>query len=259
MIKYLLIPLVVLLGTSGCSSRESILVPGQTKSDCEDKASSLGVCGTPKSVYAHRDKIKNLWFEEDQAYYIKSNGKIYNIDTDEEVRSGVKPEGVSMCPGCNNRDDSQESYYYDNGSSFSWSRNKNKINVKNRSLIIDTPQKSMMIRDLGWQQKIWIAPLETKGGDLVEAHGIHVVIKEPSWIIGEKTPKRVGRGVVVSSPFAREVLSDNHHAINKNAQSNINDYVNNNEKKDLNLESLKEYIESQSKLNNISEGNNNEE
>jgi len=244
-VKYILI-LVIGIYLVGCSGKESILVPGQSESDCDGKASKLGVCGTPRTVYEHKDKIKNLWYEEDEAYYVKKNGKIYNIRSNEEVIPGVRPKGCNnaICPNCDTVTD--EDHEHTSACNHIGGKGKNSLVIRNRSLIINTPQETTMMRDLGWQQKIWIAPMKTRGDDLVEAHGVHVVIKKPSWIIGEDIPKNVKRGVVVPSVIAREVLTDNHQAINREVSDKINNYIESEKYKSTkNLSKIENYIKTQ--------------
>lgn len=230
---------------AGCSGKDSILVPGQNESDCEGKAANLGVCATPKNAYKYKDRIGKVYFEDDQGYYVNKNGKIFNVETNEEVIPGQKPNdcGEAVCVNC---DEDEASECGTGGSGYSDSiKRKNRIKLNGRSLMVKTPQKTTMIRDMGWQQKIWIAPLETNGDDLVEAHGVHVVIKKPSWIIGEKVPKNVNRGVVIPSVLAVEAITDNHQAISRKTNSAIYDYVQ--EKKSSEYPALKSYVDTKAK------------
>jgi len=235
-IIYLTAPIIAAVLMGGCANRESILVPGQIKSDCEDRASNLGVCATPKTVYQNKDKIGKIYYEEGEAYYVKKNGKVYNVDTDEEVIPGKKPDGCgkSICMNCDE----------ESGSGEDWSR-KHLIKFKGRSVSLATAQRTSSLRDLGWQQEIWIAPYVNKADDLIEAHRIHVVVKKPSWVIGEKRPSNVNRAVVVPSLIAKEVLRDNHEAINRTTNETIRGYVSS---KDVQqLQSIKKYIMEQKK------------
>lgn len=235
---------------AGCSGKQSLLTPGQVEGDCDAKAAGLGVCGTPKSIYEHRDAIKHIYFEDDEAYRVSKNGKIYNIETGEEVIPGKKPDGcgLAVCPGCEN-----DEAFDEKGSGYGTKKigKSNDIKLSSNSLIVETPQKQSVIRDLGMVQKIWIAPHEDRSGDLIAAHEVFVVIKKPSWIIGEKTPKNVKRGVVVPSPVAVSLFSNNHQAVDRKSLKNIFDYG---EQKPQDLKKIEEYIKSQ---NNIKQESNN--
>lgn len=241
--KNIFLFLTVLILVTGCSSKKSLFVPGQSESDCDEKASKLGVCGTPKAIYENKDKIKNIWFEDDEAYYVKKNGKIYNTNSGEEVIPGKKPSGCNnaICPNCDNIAD--KDHEHSSGCSHDGAFSSKKLMIKNKSLVISTPQKTTMMRDLGWQQKIWIAPLQTKGDDLIEAHSIYIVVKKPSWIIGEEVPRKIKRGVIVPSILTKEVLNNNHHAIKRSINENIDNYVREEYSKKLN--SIKNYIQEQ--------------
>jgi hypothetical protein len=238
----------------GCSGKQSLLTPGQVEGDCDAKAAGLGVCGTPKSIYEHRDKIKHIYFEEDEAYRVSKNGKIYNTETGEEVIPGKKPDGcgLAVCPGC----EEDEAFMNEDGGlatgdnkrSYNYRRAgmSDDIRLSNRSLIVETPQKQSVIRDLGMVQKIWIAPHEDRSGDLISAHEVFVVIKKPSWIVGEKTPKNVKRGVVVPSPVAISLFSDNHQAVERKNLKKIFDYK---KEEPDELKKIQEYITSQKNKN----------
>ncbi len=238
----LLIPIVAALMLSGCNSKESLLVPGQSESDCSDKASKLGVCGSPKSIFEHQDRIKGIYYEEGESYRVDKSGRIFNIDSGDEVIPGVKPDdcGTSVCPGCEN-DNKNTGCSQAASSNISLSSGgSNGIALSNRALVVDTPQKSSVIRDMGWQQKVWIAPHENSTGDLVEAHGIYVVIQEPKWIIGEREPQKTKKGAVVPTPLAAEVLTDNHVSTNRNTQNNIDQYLRAELKK--NIENIDNFV-----------------
>lgn len=238
MTKYLMLAGLVFI-FAGCSGKESILVPGQTESDCEGKAANLGVCATPKNAYQYKDRIGKIWHVDGEGYYVNKSGKIFNVETDEEVIPGKKPDDCvdATCVNCNE----DEEVVAEDGTPIYKDKKKNGVKIQNRALVIQTPSKKTVMRDLGWQQKIWIAPMQTAGDDFVEAHAIHVVIKKPSWIVGEKTPKNVKRGVVIPSVLATEVLTDNHEAISRKTNKTINDYVEKEHNKKY--DSIREFIE----------------
>jgi len=225
--------LVMFLMFSGCA-KTSILVPGQLESDCDAGAAGLGVCGTPKNIYMHRDKVKRIAFEEDESYRVDNHGKIWNTDSGEEVIPGKDPS--SGCVGCKGTEKSEA------GSEGYGKGEKNSIRLQNRSLIVKTPQESAIIRDVGFIQSVWIAPHESRKGDLISAHELYVVVKKPQWIIGEDNPRKTQRGVTISSPLVEELFSDRHDAFDKKSESKIYDYVN--EVKPKNLEKIENFIQS---------------
>jgi len=215
---------------SGCSGKQSILVPGQSEGDCDARAQKLGVCGTPKAIYEHRDAIKHIYFEEDEAYRVSKNGKIYNIETGEEVIPGQKPDscGLAVCPGCENEGAQGGVSADGHGTStggYSKPGKNDGIRLQNRSLVIGTQDGQTPIRDLGLIQKLWIAPHENAAGDLISAHTIHVVVREPSWIVGEEQPKRTRNGVIIPSPVATSIFTDSHDAISRHELKSIDDFI----------------------------------
>ena len=223
--------LVAMLTLTGCSSKDSILVPGQLESDCDAGAAGLGVCGTPKNIYTHRDQIKHIKFEEDESYRVDSKGKIWNTESGDEVKPSS--ELSTGCVGC-------EGGESDENLEVGASGKKNAIRLKNRSLVVKTKQDSAVIRDLGYVQSVWIAPHETRKGDLVSAHEIYVVIKQPKWIIGEEQPQKVERGATIPSPLVEEIFSDRHEAMDKKSSSKVYDYVN--QVQPEGLEKIEEFI-----------------
>lgn len=230
--------LTALIGLGGCAGKKSILVPGQSEGDCDARAQKLGVCGTPKAVYENRDAIKHIYFEEDQAYRVSKNGKIYNIETGEEIIPGVAPDscGLAVCPGCDDEDEAGRGSDASGKSAGCLGVNgeKDGILLQNRSLVLETEQTTTPIRDLGLIQKLWIAPHENRAGDLVMAHEIMVVVRKPSWIVGEEQPRRTKTGTVIPSPIATAILTDSHEAIDRKELGSLNDFVRE-EKPDLNI------------------------
>lgn len=210
---------------SGCAGKKSLLVPGQSESDCDAKAQKLGVCGTPKSIYEHRDAIKHIYFEEDEAYRVSKNGKVYNIESGEEVIPGVKPDGcgLAVCPGCD--DDEAEGAAGKSGSGYKGSK-KHAVRLQSRAMVLETPHAQTPVRDLGLIQKVWIAPHENRAGDLVMAHELLVVVRKPSWIVGEPKPKRTRNGAVVPTPVAEQLFTDSHDAIRRSDIRSLEAYSN---------------------------------
>lgn len=221
----ILVMLIAIL--AGCSSNESLLVPGQTDSDCNERSAKLGVCASPRTILEHKDKISKLYYEEGEAYKVKPNGKIYNIETGEEVIPNQKPEsscnGDAFCYKCNDAgkwlESSSNSTYSGSGSE------ENPIVIRNRAYAPQNAKGAQPIRDLGLVQEVWFAPIEQSDNSFSEAVTTYLVIREPSWVIGEKRPKRVKRGVVVPTPIAKEVLHQNVHPIDRRQQKRFDDFL----------------------------------
>lgn len=245
--KYILhIGVASALLLSGCSGKYSLLVPGQTESDCDAKAENLGVCATPKNAYQYKDKIGKIWHVDGEGYYINKSGRVFNVETQEEVIPGEKPDDCldAVCINC---DDNGE-VTTESGVPIYASESKGGLQLSNRSLVVSTPSESAVIRDLGWQQRIWIAPMQSAGDDFIEAHAIHVVIKKPSWVVGEKVPKNVKRGIVIPSVLAKEVLTDSHVAISRKSNKAIDNYVR--QEHNTELKSIREFIQQNKEAKN---------
>lgn len=252
----LIAPFAALLILNGCSSKESLLVPGQLESDCSNKASKFGVCGSPRSIYEHQDQIKQIYYEEDQSYKVDRSGRIFNTESGKEVIPGVKPDksGQYECPGCEpdtNGGGSAPTVESKMVASSLLTKSNNGLLLGNRSLVVDTPQKAAVIRDMGWQQKIWVAPYENNFGDLVEAHGVYVVIQEPHWIVGEREPTNMKRGVVVPTPLVTDVFTDKHNATKRNTQYEIDSYLR--EQLEKNIKSIDSFTSQKDDVTNKSD------
>lgn len=211
---------------TGCSFSNPFGI-GEEKSACE-VSSGFGVCGSPKKIYTHRDKIKKMQQEYMQSGY------------EDELFFGINDNGDILVKS--DRDDHWQTY---KGSKIEKEINeklaekkeamdeyegkKVTVSTDNSSLSQDVPvtvetdlsikykeQKPLIetrtnvgdiIRDNGMIQKVWIAPVKDDKGDLISAHELYVVIKSPDWIIGEATPKDSSRQVgEIPTPFSKNLI-----------------------------------------------------
>lgn len=231
---------------SGCSFSNPFGI-GQEKSACEVSA-GFGVCGEPKKIYLHRDKIKQL-----QNDYMKSG-------YDEELFFAINETGDMLVKS--ERDDNWQRY---DGSKIQKEINKRLSKQKseekkldetkrisgNISLGQDIPvtmgndlsliyqnQKPLIetrtnvgeiIRDNGLIQKIWIAPVVDSKKDLISAHEIYLVVKEPRWVVGEETPKQIKSSNIglIPTPISKDLLTKTQ-SLNEHEEKVVSHFNNNN-------------------------------
>jgi len=107
------------------------------------------------------------------------------------------------------------------------------LKYKKQGTIIQTRTNvGDMIRDNGLVQRIWVAPVVDKKGDLISAHELYVVVKEPQWIIGESTPKYMKKRLnKIPTPISKDIIKKQDR-IDENQEDIIQDYnIGNNEKR----------------------------
>ena len=206
---------------SGCFSNPFGI--GHEKSSCE-VSSGFGVCGEPKKIYTHRDKIKQL-----QSDYMKSG-------YDGDLYFGINDSGEMLV-----KDDREGRWMNYNGSRIQAEiesllekkdpvrmqdakvrkassgmitqdipvTNENDLSVKymlQKPVIQTRTNVGEVIRDNGLVQKIWIAPVVDSKNDLISAHEIYLVVKEPKWVVGEDTPKNMKNIGEIPTPMSEKVL-----------------------------------------------------
>lgn len=232
MLRNLIMMSFVLL-LSGCSWSNPFGI-GHEKSAC-DMSSGFGVCGDPKVIYQHRDIIKNTQdeymksgYEEDVFFSINSSGEML-------AKSG-RDDSWSLYKG--SKIEKEIKKRLDKKNPQPKSKNVTEINPVNlkqdvpitiendlsiryqqRAFLLETrTDVGELIRDNGLIQKIWIAPVVDSKKDLIAAHHIYVVIKDPSWKIGENTPKKVKKDdlSVIPTPMSKEILDSITKTNNEN-------------------------------------------
>lgn len=213
---------------SGCSLKNPFGI-GYDSSVCES-SKDFGVCGSPKDIYKHRDKIRKV-----QQDYLRAT-----LDT--VLFFGINKRGEVVVK--EDRDGKWELYELSEWREIIEKRNeelKDKINkdqmkIRNNERKISGSQFSLgndipvtksndlsiqyhdqgpllvtrskvgdIIRDNGLIQQVFISNYIDKGGDLISSHEVFIVVKDPQWVVGEKTPK-AGRIEELPTPISTNLL-----------------------------------------------------
>lgn len=270
---------------SGCSTKNPFGI-GYDSSPCENQTKEFGVCGSPKSIYKYKDEVKNiqrmyfdsgikqkLFFGVDRDGNIlvkdKRDGKwqLYELSKWKRIIENAVKRKMAL----KNRLESQGVYNQGNlgvkkGKS-KYLNNKIVLNAlpqdipvtrgndlsivyqKQGPLIVTRTKIGNLIRDNGLIQPIFVSNYIDKEGDLVSAHEIYVVVKEPSWVIGEKTPKYTPSNVM-PTPISRKLLQKGV-AQEQYQEGVINDYNLNYKKGVINSVKNNPQIQEQEKENNL--------
>ncbi len=219
-----------LLGTvlfTGCSFSNPFGV-GYEHSACEISG-GFGVCGAPKKIYYYRDKIKQVQqdymasgYEDEVFFGINNSGDIL-VKSEREDNwqlykgSYIEKEIQSLIK---DKENQQKQLTKINSPVMKKELNLGQdipvtkgndlsVSYKNQKPLIQTRTNvGPIVRDTGLVQKIWIAPVVDKNKDLVSAHEIYVVVKEASWVVGERTPKAITRNNVgnIPTPISKSLL-----------------------------------------------------
>lgn len=198
-----LIGISAMLSFSGCGTSNMFGV-GHENSAC-DSAKDGGFCGAPSSIYKYKEKIKQMESDYQQSGYpeklffsVTRNGDIL-VKQDREDKwqpyenSRYKEEINNLL---------KLKYDTKLGSSAGINKDIMDIPVGDESDLSVTYKKKKeylqtktnvgkMIRDTGEYSRTWVAPYVDQKGDLISAHEMYTVIKDPQWVIGEKTPSKV--------------------------------------------------------------------
>lgn len=224
---------------TGCSTENPFGV-GYEHSACES-SSNFGVCGAPDDVYTYKDKILRV-----QRNYLKSG-----LNT--ELFFGITHDGTILVK--DHRTDKWQEYnsskwkkiiekrvyrnneinkkgrlakgklnYYSSGRKISGNADLS-IQYKRQGTILQTRTNvGNMIRDNGQIQRIWVAPVVDKKGDLISAHELYVVIRQPKWIVGERTPKYSAQNIhKFPTPISKDMLQ-RQDRVDHNQENIIQDY-----------------------------------
>jgi len=191
---------------TGCST-SNLFGVGYESSACETSKSN-GFCGAPSSIYKYKSKIKQMqrdylysgypdklffaisregvigvkrerddkWQPYEGSQYQKEINRLLSLKTDTKLGSAVATTSKTVTSQIT-KDSSAADLSYE---------------YRQKETILQTKTNvGRMIRDTGEYTKTWVAPYEDNKGDLVSAHELYIVIKDPKWTIGEKTPKKV--------------------------------------------------------------------
>jgi hypothetical protein len=222
-IKYIVSVSSMALLFGGCSSSNPFGV-GYENSTCESSKSG-GLCGAPSSIYKYKAQVKQIQkdylmsgYKGELFFAISREGKIMvkeSRDAKWQPYQGSEYES-KIRAGLNSK------YKTNLGSSYTSTKSDIPVG-KNNDLSISYNQKQKylqtrtnvgrMIRDNGEYSRVWVAPYVDRKGDLVSAHEIYTVIRDPEWIVGEKTPKKiVDAATPIPSPISVEMLNKTRKA-----------------------------------------------
>jgi hypothetical protein len=210
---------------SGCSWSNPFGI-GYEHSVCES-SKEFGVCGDPKSILRYKEKIKEvqrkylvaglkqrLYFGVDDRGNIlvkrKRKGKWSFYETSKWkklIESKYKKKMDKLeAHERKSRKAAPVSYSVSDipvteGSDLSVAYRKQPPLLVTRTSVGD------IIRDAGRIQKVFIANYVDPQGDLVASHEVYVVVKDPEWVVGEKTPKKSYiEGRSVPTPLSTDLL-----------------------------------------------------
>jgi len=237
---FLLISETAILLFTGCAASNPFGI-GYDKSVCEN-ASDLGFCGRPADIYKYKDLIKKVQKEyiesgigqqlffaitDDGTVLVKDrrNGKWvpYFISKWYRIIQARLKKQKELLNKMNKT--SSTKIYFSNKKQFYKKANllslaqdipvtsANDLSVvykKQGSVLQTRTNVGNLIRDYGQIQKVWVAPYVNKKGNLVTAHELFVVIRNPQWIVGEKYPKSLSRtkAGVIPTPISSEILKE---------------------------------------------------
>lgn len=230
LIKGLLFSGATLFVLSGCAASNPFGI-GYDKSVCEN-AADLGFCGRPEDIYKYKNLIKKV--QEDyvksgigqQLYFaITEDGTVLVKDSRDgkwvpyftskwykiiQARLKKQKEILSKLENNNKKRTAVKANLLPLAQDIPvTSANDLSVVYKKQGTILQTRTNvGNLIRDYGLIQKVWIAPYVDKKGNLVTAHEIFVVVRNPKWIVGEKYPKAINRNKlgVIPTPISQEIL-----------------------------------------------------
>ena len=277
-IKPLIFSMGVAYFLTGCAVDNPFGI-GHNKSACES-GSDLGFCGRPEDIYKYKRRVKQV-----QQDYIKSGISqklffaitkdgtilvkddrggpwvIYNISKWKRVIDArLRREQIILTRLADRKQNYQHKAYlnqkYLPQDVVVTKGNDLSIMYKKQGSILQTRTNvGNIIRDSGFIQKVWIAPYVDTDNNLVTAHEVFVVIRNPKWIVGEKKPRYVSSSKIgkIPTPIPASILKA-QQKYNKYDEKVIN-YYNTGAKKQLdqtlNNDPYKQDKEQNQKLNTI--------
>jgi hypothetical protein len=271
MILKLSLAAIIMIGVGGCATDNPFGV-GYEHSACE-MASGFGVCGSPKRIYKYRDIIKETQskylasgYDEDLFFSISDDGNML-VKTDRtsrweryagsEIQQEIEvllKEKKSYQQGINSHFDKKISHPINyNGQDLPVTDNSDlSVQYLLQKPVLETrTDVGEVIRTNGIVQKIWIAPVADRKGDLISAHEIYLVVKEPEWNIGEVYPNNSRNVGIIPTPISQSILSPKA-TYTPNDYNIVKSYKTNNDRQ-LNkaLRSDPEYINEINKMKQI--------
>jgi len=260
---------------TGCSFKNPFGI-GYDSSVCENQVKEFGVCGSPKSIYKYKDEIKAI-----QKMYFESGIKqklYFAVDRDGNILVKDKRDGKwelyalskwkkIIEEAIKKKKMLKEQLQKENKKHLSTLKGEIVLNAlpqdvpvtkgddlsivyqKQGPLVITRTKIGNLIRDNGLIQPVFVSNYVDKEGDLISAHEIYVVVKEPSWVIGEKTPKYTPSNVM-PTPISKKLI-EKGVAQEQYQENVINDYNLNYKKGVINAVKNNPQIQEQEKENNL--------
>ena len=240
LIKPLLLSIGVMYFFSGCATDNPFGI-GYDKSACE-AGNELGFCGRPEDIYKYKRRIKQvqqdyiksgisqkLYFAitKDGTILVKDDRKgpwvMYNISKWKRIIEARLRKAKVILSYLSKKQNYQSSQKQNYQNKFNKNQKflpqdivvtkGNDLSVaynKQGSILQTRTNVGNIIRDSGFVQKVWIAPYVDDNNNLVTAHEIFVVIRNPKWIVGEKKPKYVSSSKIgeIPTPISKSILEE---------------------------------------------------
>jgi len=239
---FIVILTFTLLGATGCSSKlaQNPFGIGYEHSACESAAKG-GVCGSPENIYKYKNLIQQTQEDYRESGYnkelffgispkgnmlVKDNrvGKweryegskiekeIKTLIAKKEAKMDAYRKGAPLPntikkPGIFSKPNNSKTVIANARSIGAKKTDLEVVYKKQNSAILETRTNvGQVIRDSGKVRKVWIAPVEDYAHDFVSAHEIYVVVRDPKWIVGEKTPQNINR---TNIPTSKTIIPSN--------------------------------------------------
>ena len=218
---------------SGCSLKNPFGIGYDTSVSETSKSKTFGVSGSPKDIYKHRDIIRKTQDEylssgiKDVLYFgiDKKGNMLVKKDRDEEwskYETSYWKEKIDKANEKNKKNEEVLERKRDEKNKGAKARgissssdilvtagNDLSIQYKEQGKLISTrTQVGDIIRDNGQIQQVFVANYIDNEGNLVSSHELYVVVKDPSWIVGEKTPKTTNNMGEIPTPVSKGLLKE---------------------------------------------------
>jgi len=244
---------------TGCSMKDPFGV-GYDSSVCNN-SKSFGVCGAPKDVYKYRDKIREVqnkylkarldttlyfavnpqgviqvksdrdapWERYDISdWYTLIEEKIkeedMRIKENEEKAKAIKKKISANCYGeeCKARKAVDWTQIVESDLPVTKGGDLSVKYQKQGPLLVTRTKIGNIIRDQGLIQEVFVANYSDTDGDLVSSHEVFVVVREPDWVVGERTPKNV-KLESFPTPISQELIKK-QQVVNSYQEKTISSY-----------------------------------
>ena len=171
---------------TGCSLKNPFGIGYDTSVSETSKSKTFGVSGSPKDIYKHRDIIRKT-----QDEYLSSGIK-------DVLYFGIDKKGNMLVK--KDRDEEWQKY-----ETSPWKDKIDEANKKNKEKEDELEKKRAAKAK---NEYIGTKKYIDNEGNLVSSHELYVVVKEPSWIVGEKTPKTMTNMSEIPTPISKNMLQE---------------------------------------------------